>query len=131
MHAGIDIPGAYGAPVLASGEGMVIFAGWAGGYGNMVEIDHGSGLTTRYAHLSRIYARSGSRVAGGETIALIGSTGRSTGPHLHFEVRQHGRAADPLGYLGGNAPMVTTYTVWDMRTQPHISQFARARAAGD
>ncbi len=117
--------------MLASGEGMVIFAGWAGGYGNMVEIDHGSGLTTRYAHLSRIFTPSGSRVVAGETIALIGSTGRSTGPHLHFEVRQHGRAADPLAYLGGNAPMVATHTVWNTRMQPHISQFARARATGD
>lgn len=127
MHSGIDIPGVTGTPVLASGGGVVSFAGSAGGYGNMIEIDHGAGLRTRYAHLSRIYARSGSLVSAGETIALMGSTGRSTGSHLHFEVRHNGRPANPLAYLGGNAPVVTSYTVWNTRTEPHISKFARSR----
>lgn len=127
MHSGIDIPGTHGTPVLASGTGVVSFVGWAGGYGNMVEVDHGGGLTTRYAHLSRILVRRNSPVAAGETIALMGSTGRSTGSHLHFEVRQYGRPANPLNYLDGRAPVVTTYSVWNTRTEPHISQFARAR----
>ncbi len=129
LHAGIDIPGAHGTPVSASAGGIVSFAGTAGGYGNMVEIDHGGGLRTRYAHLSRILVTGNSPVARGQTIALMGSTGRSTGSHLHFEVRRHGRAADPLAYMGGSAPDITSYTIWNAKVEPHISQFARARAA--
>lgn len=128
MHSGIDIPGPLGTPIQASASGFVRFAGTAGGYGRMVEIDHGNGLTTRYAHLSRILVQPYAPVARGETIALMGSTGRSTGSHLHFEVRAQGRAANPLAYLGGE-PARAYYTVWQPPSEPHISQFARSRAA--
>lgn len=134
MHSGIDIPGALGTPIQASAGGVVRFVGTAGGYGRMVEIAHGSGLVTRYAHLSQILVSPGAAVARGETIALMGSTGRSTGSHLHFEVRSNGHAADPLGYFGAAPPEETgmpgtSFTVWRPRTEPHVSQFARARDA--
>jgi murein DD-endopeptidase MepM/ murein hydrolase activator NlpD len=137
MHSGIDIPAPLGTPIQASAGGFVRFAGSAGGYGRMIEIAHGDGLTTRYAHLSQILVQPGAPIARGETIALMGSTGRSTGSHLHFEVRDHGRPANPLAYLGG-APLETassfrggSYVVWHAQSEPHISQFARARAAAE
>lgn len=135
LHAGIDIPGPLGTPVQASAGGRVRFAGPAGGYGNMVELDHGGGLSTRYAHLSRILVRPGMAVATGETIALMGSTGLSTGSHLHFEVRANGRATDPLAYLDGATRTVEARPAFDYRplrpetSAPHISQFARNRDA--
>ena len=96
MHSGIDLPSALGTPVRATLPGQVRFSGWAGGYGNMVEIDHSNGVTTRYGHLSRALVREGQPVAGGALIGLVGSTGRSTGSHLHYEVRIAGRAVNPL-----------------------------------
>lgn len=126
MHYGIDMPGRMGTPVLASAPGVVRFAGTAGSYGEMVEIDHDGALVTRYAHLSRILVRPGARVEQGEPVALMGSTGRSTGSHLHFEVRIGGRAVDPLPYLGGVAP--TPLKAWIKTDAPHISAFAQARA---
>jgi murein DD-endopeptidase MepM/ murein hydrolase activator NlpD len=98
-HSGIDIAASQGTAIRSAAGGRVSFAGHAGGYGNMVELDHGNGLRTRYAHLSRILVGSGSTVAGGEIIAEAGSTGRSTGSHLHFEVRENGNARNPLAYL--------------------------------
>ncbi len=126
MHYGVDIPGRQGTPVLASASGMVRFAGAAGSYGEMVEIDHDGALATRYAHLSRILVRPGAHVEQGEPIALMGSTGRSTGSHLHFEVRIGGRAVDPLPYLGPEAR--SPPKAWIEPDAPHISAFARARA---
>jgi murein DD-endopeptidase MepM/ murein hydrolase activator NlpD len=99
MHEGIDIGCAYGAPNRAAAAGTVIYAGWLGGYGNLVVIDHGNGLSTAYAHASSILVSVGQRVSQGETVSLVGSTGHSTGPHLHFEVRINGVAVDPLLYL--------------------------------
>ena len=99
MHNGIDFKGARGSPILAAATGRVIYAGRKGGYGNFVEIDHGNGLTTRYAHLSRIDVKVGQSVDAGETLGGLGSTGRSTGPHLHFEVRLNGRAVNPRPFL--------------------------------
>ena len=99
LHAGIDLGGAHGAPVHASRAGVVIAAGPWGGYGNTVAIDHGNGLSTLYAHLSDVLVRSGDLVVGLEHIGNIGSTGLSTGPHLHFEIRVNGVPTDPLGYL--------------------------------
>jgi murein DD-endopeptidase MepM/ murein hydrolase activator NlpD len=104
---------------------VVHFAGNAGGYGNMIEVDHGGGLVTRYAHLSRFLVRSGARVERGEEIAMMGSTGRSTGSHLHFEVRLNGRATGPLAWLTGEP---VTPRVSPQPVEPHISAFARARA---
>jgi murein DD-endopeptidase MepM/ murein hydrolase activator NlpD len=99
MHQGIDLGAAYGAPIAAAAAGTVIYAGWLGGYGNLTVIDHGGGLATAYGHQSRIAVGLGQQVAQGEIIGYIGSTGHSTGPHLHFEVRVNGQPVDPLGYL--------------------------------
>jgi murein DD-endopeptidase MepM/ murein hydrolase activator NlpD len=98
MHTGIDIAVGYGTPIHASASGTVIFAGWMGGYGNFVIVDHGGGLSTAYAHLSSIGAGGGS-VSQGEVLGYVGCTGHCFGPHLHFEVRINGSAVDPLGYL--------------------------------
>lgn len=99
MHRGLDFPGAMGAPIYATARGTVTFVGRKGGYGNVVEISHGQGLLTRYAHMSRFEARVGDRVEAGSVIGAIGSTGRSTGPHLHFEVRVNGTAVNPRTFL--------------------------------
>ena len=100
FHAGIDIPAPYRLPVAAAGPGRVAYAGWhPSGYGLMVSIDHGRGVKTRYAHLSRIDVRVGTRVGAGRRVGLVGSTGYSTGPHLHFEVRVRAAAVDPLPVL--------------------------------
>jgi murein DD-endopeptidase MepM/ murein hydrolase activator NlpD len=99
MHAGVDIPGTIGTPIYATADGVVGRAAWAGGYGNLVELEHGRGLQTRYGHLSKILVSPGARVKRGDLIALMGSTGRSTGSHLHYEVRMDGRAVNPLPYL--------------------------------
>jgi len=99
MHEGIDLGAAYGTPIAAAGAGTVIYAGWLGGYGNLTVIDHGGGLATAYGHQSQIAVTVGQQVARGQTIGYVGSTGHSTGPHLHFEVRVNGQAVDPLGYL--------------------------------
>jgi murein DD-endopeptidase MepM/ murein hydrolase activator NlpD len=99
MHEGIDIAASTGTPILASAAGTVIYSGWLGGYGNLVVVDHGDGLATAYAHCSSLLVAVGQQVSQGLTIALVGSTGHSTGPHLHFEVRVNGVAVDPLLYL--------------------------------
>ena len=99
FHAGLDFRGPIGAPIYSAAKGRISFAGVKQGYGRCVEIEHGNGLMTRYAHMSRLGARVGQRVAAGEVIGAIGSTGRSTGPHLHFEVRIHDRAVNPRPFL--------------------------------
>ena len=99
FHAGTDFGAATGTPIQAAETGVVIFAGWYGGYGNAVIVDHGGGLTTLYAHASRLYVGEGETVKKGDAIAAIGSTGLSTGPHLHFEVRRNGEPVDPMNYL--------------------------------
>ncbi|MGN6268280.1 MAG: M23 family metallopeptidase [Sphingomonas sp.] len=99
MHAGVDLPGPIGTPVYATADGIVDRAGRAGGYGNLVEIDHGKGIQTRYGHLSKILVQPNQRVKRGQEIALMGSTGRSTGSHLHYEVRIDGRAVNPIPFL--------------------------------
>ena len=99
FHAGLDFRGPIGAPIYAAAKGRVIFAGVKQGYGNCIEIDHGNGLTTRYAHMSAFRARVGQEVAPGNVIGAIGSTGRSTGPHLHFEVRVHDQPVNPRPFL--------------------------------
>ncbi len=99
MHAGVDIPGPSGTPIYATADGVVSHAGRQGGYGNMVEINHGKGIATRYGHLSKIIVADNTRVKRGQLIALMGSTGRSTGPHLHYEVRIDGHAVNPVPFL--------------------------------
>ena len=99
LHAGIDFKGPVGSPIYAAATGTVSFAGRKQGYGNCVEIDHGNGLLTRYAHMSRFGVTVGQSVEAGNAIGAIGNTGRSTGPHLHFEVRVNGRAVNPRPFL--------------------------------
>lgn len=99
FHTGIDIGAGYGTGVGAASAGRVVSAGWSGGYGNCVLIDHGNGLVTRYAHLSQISVHSGQSVGSGQIIGLVGSTGIATGPHLHFEVIVNGQTTNPLNYL--------------------------------
>lgn len=97
LHPGLDLAAPYGSAVVARSPGLVVAAGWAGGYGNCVVIDHGDGVQTRYGHLSRIVVRVGQHVDPGALLGAVGSTGLSTGPHLHYEVRINGAAINPLG----------------------------------
>ena len=117
FHAGIDFPGTHGQPILAAADGRVSFVGQRSGYGNVVEVEHGNGLMTRYAHLSGFDAKVGQRVKRGARIARMGSTGRSTGDHLHFEVRQRGNPINPRRFLEAHKDVL------------QIQQIATARLA--
>ena len=99
LHAGVDIGASSGTPIKAAGDGVVVIAGWNGGYGNFTLIDHGGGLATGYGHQSSIGVRVGQHVSTGEVIGNVGSTGASTGPHLHWEVRVNGTPVDPMGWV--------------------------------
>lgn len=101
FHAGLDFAARTGTPIASAAGGVVAFAGFRRDFGGVVEIDHGNGLTTRYAHASALLVRTGEVVTPGERIAIVGSTGRSTGPHVHFEVLRAGGAVDPRRYLAG------------------------------
>ena len=114
MHTGLDFRGHIGAPIHAAAMGTVSFVGRRSGYGNVIEIRHGNGLMTRYAHMSGFRAKLGQKVAAGDIIGAIGSTGRSTGPHLHFEVRINDRAVNPRPFL---------------EAAPHVLEEARGRTA--
>ena len=104
FHSGMDIDGEKGEAVLAPAKGTIVKAGWHGGYGNLIEVDHGNGLRTRYGHLSRIGVAIGETIERGQLIGLVGSTGRSTGPHLHYEVRINDRAINPRRFLPPGMP---------------------------
>lgn len=104
FHPGMDIDGERGDVVVAPANGTVVKAGWQGGYGNLIEIDHGNGLTTRYGHLSKINVQIGDTIQRGQEIGLIGTTGRSTGPHLHFEIRLNDKAINPRRFLPPELP---------------------------
>jgi murein DD-endopeptidase MepM/ murein hydrolase activator NlpD len=116
MHAGLDFGAPYGSPIHAAAAGEVTFVGVKSGYGKVVEISHGSGIITRYAHMSAWNTRVGQQIAAGAVIGAIGSSGRSTGPHLHFEVRIHDRAVNPRPFL---------------ETAPHVLEEARAAFTHD
>jgi murein DD-endopeptidase MepM/ murein hydrolase activator NlpD len=128
VHRGVDMAVPTGTPVLAAADGVVRLTGWHGGYGNLVEVRHADGSTTRYAHLSAILVHPGEPVAQGQLIARVGATGRATGAHLHFEYRVGGVAVDPLAYLGA-APRIGPRL--DSPEEPmdvHRSRFAAARS---
>lgn len=110
-HKGIDLPATTGTPIHASADGIVEKADWFGGYGLFVELEHGGGMETRYGHMSRIAVAEGQRVRKGDVIGYVGSTGRSTGSHLHYEVRIGGEAVNPMPYMQTVAPGVSTETV--------------------
>jgi murein DD-endopeptidase MepM/ murein hydrolase activator NlpD len=99
MHKGLDLGGHTGMDITAPADGIVIYTGWRGGYGKTVVVDHGFGLQTHYAHLSDYRVQVGQRVRRGEVLALMGSTGKSTGPHLHYEVRSNGQPLDPIRFI--------------------------------
>lgn len=111
MHAGLDFKGPVGTPILAAAEGKIVLAGFNGGYGNTIEIKHANGLLTRYAHLSGLNVRAGQMVERGVQIGRMGSTGRSTGSHLHFEVRLNGQAINPRKFLEANPDVLKVQTV--------------------
>jgi murein DD-endopeptidase MepM/ murein hydrolase activator NlpD len=102
-HEGIDVSAPMGAPIVAPASGVVTSAGYENGYGNTLEIDHGNGIVTRYAHCSRLDVRKGQRVTRGQRIAAVGSTGLSTGPHLHYELHINGKVENPLTYVFSDA----------------------------
>lgn len=102
FHEGVDIAGNYGTPISATAAGTVTQAGWVGGYGYLVEVKHADGIVTRYGHNSAVLVYEGQHVDQGSMIALMGSTGNSTGPHCHYEVRIHGEAVDPMYFLPQN-----------------------------
>lgn len=106
MHTGLDFRGEVGDPIRATAAGTVVTAGWSGGYGRMVEIDHGNGLSTRYGHLSQIDVTLGEKVRSGQIVGRMGSTGRSTGPHLHYETRIGGEAVDPQKFLAAGEQLL-------------------------
>ena len=116
MHSGLDFRAGYGSPIHAAATGTISFVGRKSGYGKVVEIEHGNGLMTRYAHMSAFSAKAGQEVAAGDIIGAIGSSGRSTGPHLHFEVRINDRAVNPRPFL---------------EAAPHVLEKARGRTAPD
>ncbi|OWV75086.1 hypothetical protein ATY76_25100 [Rhizobium sp. R339] len=107
LHSGVDFRFSPGEKIRPTAPGKVISAGWTGGYGNMVEIDHGNGISTRYGHMSEVLVRVGETVDRSDVIGLAGSTGRSTGTHLHYEVRQNGRAVDPVYFMNAGLKLAT------------------------
>ena len=98
FHEGMDFTAPVGTDIFATGNGVVTYAGWRQGYGETVEIDHGFNYATRYAHCSKLFVRVGQKVKRGDVIALVGNTGKSTGPHVHYEVHYLGRPIDPRNY---------------------------------
>ena len=109
FHAGLDIGASWGSPIVAAADGQVVGAGWSGGYGREVQIAHGAGFTSIYGHMSEIVTAPGSYVRRGQLIGYVGSSGLSTGPHLHFEVRQGGTPVNPLAVRFVSAPVVDTH----------------------
>lgn len=111
FHTGVDISAWYGAPVRAGAAGTVNFAGWRGGYGKTVQINHGRGIQTLYGHNSKLAVKVGQRVRKGQVISYVGTSGFSTGPHCHYEVRKGGRAVNPVSYLG--LDVFTASKIWN------------------
>ena len=108
FHKGIDLAGATGTPILAAKSGKVLYAQWSNSFGNWIQIDHGGGVTTRYGHASKLLVSPGQSVQAGQQIALVGSTGNSTGPHLHFEIQVNGTPKNPLHYVSDRDKAVSS-----------------------
>jgi murein DD-endopeptidase MepM/ murein hydrolase activator NlpD len=119
MHQGVDLRASYGTPIVAVSDGRVEFAGWHGGHGNAVELNHGGGMETLYGHMSRIAVRSGEHVRRGEIIGYVGSTGLSTGPHLHFEVHRNGVPVNPLGATFASRAQLSAADLASFRSRLH------------
>src|SRR4051794_4192011 len=117
FHAGIDIGAGWGSPIVAAGDGQVVGAGWAGGYGREVQIAHGGGIVSLYGHMSDIVAQPGSFVRAGQVIGYVGSSGLSTGPHLHFEVRMSGQPVNPLAVRFTSTPVVDVHLADAVKTR--------------
>lgn len=133
MHTGIDLPSAEGTAVKATMPGRVAFAGRAGGYGNMIELHHGGGVITRYAHLSRMLVGPGQEVQAGMLIGRVGSTGRSTGSHLHYELRIAGRPLDPfrrVQYVGMQSPLENAWLPPLTIANPRWTGWSNPRVTG-
>lgn len=133
-HKGVDIPSQTGSPILATGDGKVTYAAHAPGYGNLVEIDHGQGYSTRYGHIQSLLVKNGDLVKQSQTIATVGSTGRSTGPHLHFEVSYLGKPFDPLLLLAGYYPSsnpnnqnILVFTSSKLKAPWQLTQYASGK----
>ena len=107
LHTGTDFHFSPGEKIKATAPGKVVSAGWTGGYGNMVEIDHGDGISTRYGHMEQVLVKVGDKVATGDAIGLAGSTGRSTGTHLHYEVRENGHPIDPMYFINAGTKLAS------------------------
>jgi murein DD-endopeptidase MepM/ murein hydrolase activator NlpD len=133
MHAGVDLPGPIGTPIYATADGIVARSEWASGYGNLVEIDHGHGIATRYGHMSQLLVPAGRPVKRGDLIGLMGSTGRSTGSHLHYEVRLDGRAVDPVPFLEGDnyVTALNTIAAAPVQVAAVLPELAAQDSAGD
>ncbi|KMS61217.1 membrane protein [Sphingobium baderi LL03] len=122
MHKGVDIPGPVGTPIYATADGIVNRSGWASGYGNLVQISHGHGMETRYGHMSKVLVAANSYVRRGQVIGLMGSTGRSTGSHLHYEVRVDGQAINPIPFVAGPDYLIA------MNTRPPVAMGGPTKA---
>lgn len=129
LHAGTDFAAGTGTPILASASGRVVRSGWGGGYGNVVMIDHGKGVSTRYAHMSKLIAKAGTQVRQGEVIGLVGSSGLATGPHLHYEVWVNGKPVDPKQAKFETSEKLAGRDLAGFRAQ--LQQLKRVQAAGD
>ena len=132
QHDGLDIPAQAGSPIMATGDGKVTYAGYAPGYGNLVQIDHGQGYSTRYGHAQTLLVKTGDQIKQSQVIATVGSTGISTGPHLHFEASLNGVPFDPLILLGSQyarpSPQSNTifiFTSSKLKAPTQLAQFAK------
>jgi len=135
QHVGLDIPSQAGSPILATGDGKVSYAGYAPGYGNLVEIDHGQGYSTRYGHAQTLLVNTGDPVKQSQLIATVGSTGKSTGPHLHFEASFKGVPFDPLVLLGGQYTKLNSlnqdiliFTSSKLKAPAQLMQYAKGNS---
>ena len=118
FHDGVDLAAASGAPILAFGPGTVTKSGWYGGYGNYISIDHGGGLMSFYGHASALYVKQGAKVTAGQKIAAVGTTGSSTGCHLHFGMHKNGSSVNPLNYVSSGD------TLWDIAKEYRTEEYS-------